>query len=96
VNPYSQPDDGWEDEPLLLLGESYQTSANVRGSPSQAVAVEDLVAHRVASIICAIPTTTFTCKIESVLGAFVVVEGEQAPTLTPLDANGHAVQPATS
>jgi len=56
-----------------------------------------LAARRVASIICATPTTSFTYKIESALGAFVVVvEGEQAPTLTPFDANGHAVQPATS
>ena len=89
ANPYHRPDDGWDDEPLLICGGTGSGMDDEEEHFRSATAVDGLAAKRVASIEYTIAGTTFTYPIESPIGAFViVVEGEVQPTLSARDHDG--------
>ena len=89
IDPYERPHGGWDDDLVVVLGHSVESTEEEDGSWSEVVAVEGMVAPGVAQLDCIGEATRLTYGVESPLGAFViVVEGRQVPRLVPFDQDG--------
>jgi hypothetical protein len=89
VDPHDRPEDGWDGQPLVVLGQGQQTTELEDGTCEHVTSVEGMTSTRVASLLCSTPGGSFVHPVDSPLGAFeIVVVGEDPPTLVALDTEG--------
>ena len=94
INPYPRPADGWDGQPVRVLGTWRKETQADDDSLIQIAAVEGMTASCVTAIHCETHQGSFIYPVDSPLGAFViVVEGDELPSLTPLDAEGNPLAP---
>ncbi len=94
VNPYEHGRElGGDVEVFSTIGSREVTPD---GEPEDVVVVEGMVRPGVAGVLCRTSRGTFRYDIDSAVGAFViVVEGNEEPSLVPVDHSGEPLSPDT-